>query len=91
VLAVTAPGKPSITLLFFAMPTTLVFAGEGFFSPDDGKIHSFTLRGDQLLPGPVHKQGGTFPMWLVSDAACKFLCVFCLANCTIARYTDNDL
>jgi hypothetical protein len=81
VLAVTA-AKPSSPFFVFAMPTTLVFAGEGFFSPDDGKIHSFTLHGDQLVAGPVHKQGGTFPMWLVSDAACKFLCVFCLA-CTI--------
>jgi 6-phosphogluconolactonase (cycloisomerase 2 family) len=45
------------------MPT-LVFAGEGFFAPEDGAIHSFTLADGALTPGPVTKQGGTFPMWL---------------------------
>lgn len=48
------------------MPT-LVFAGEGFFEEEDGAIHSFTLGNDGLAPGPVTKQGGTFPMWLAAN------------------------
>ena len=34
------------------MPS-LVFAGEGFFEPEDGAIHSFTLADGALTPGPV--------------------------------------
>eukprot|EP01049_Picozoa_sp_SAG25_P009995 SAG25_NODE_1042_length_4197_cov_5.368960_6_plen_276_part_00 len=49
------------------MPT-LVFAGEGFFVPDDGAVHSFILGKMGLTPAGVTKQGGTFPMWLAADA-----------------------
>ena len=54
------------------MPT-LVFAGEGFFVPEDGAIHSFTLDDAGLTPGPVTTQGGTFPMWLKADVSKKVL------------------
>ena len=50
------------------MPT-LVFAGEGFFAPNDAAIHSFTMDGAGLTPGPVTKQGGTFPMWLAASGS----------------------
>ena len=47
--------------------STVVFAGEGFFEPEDGAVHSFVLGDAGLTPGPVFKQGGTFPMWLAAD------------------------
>ena len=51
-------------ILFSRM--ALVFAGEGFFAPEDGRIHAFTLdeEAPALRPSAVTNQGGTFPVWL---------------------------
>jgi len=56
------------------MPT-LVFAGEGFFQPNDAAIHSFLLHEGTLVPSRVTKHSGTFPMWLSVDPRKRFLYV----------------
>ena len=67
------PAEPAPRPQHLSVMPTLVFAGEGFFNPDDGMIHSFTLGDAGLSSGPVTKQGGTFPMWLTTGADKKIL------------------